>query len=135
MGYTLPTDDDNFPYCNSTEATACSRDAIYSLYLDGVCRGHGIKRACSVQEYTVSDKVPPTTQTTVPRFYFQFELSMPKSSKGQREYAPFKVVSTELLVVTDLGLMGNVGGLLGLFIGFSIIGVFEWIMEKCLQRF
>ena len=39
---------------------------------------------------------------------------------------PFKTVKTEYLLTTFMSLVGNVGGTLGMFVGFSFIGMADW---------
>ena len=36
---------------------------------------------------------------------------------------------TEYFVTTGLSLVGNVGGTLGMFIGFSFLGTAEWLLN------
>ena len=37
-----------------------------------------------------------------------------------------KNIKTELYVITELALLGNVGGILGIFVGLSFMGVSDW---------
>ena len=40
---------------------------------------------------------------------------------------PYKVIRTEYLILEDLNLIANVGGTLGLTVGFSFIATIEWL--------
>ena len=41
--------------------------------------------------------------------------------------APYKIVKQEYLVNSWISLVGTIGGTLGMFVGFSLIGTFEWV--------
>ena len=49
----------------------------------------------------------------------------PKSFWEVRSLKPFKTVKTEYWIMSGLSFVGNVGGTLGMFVGFSFIGVAE----------
>ena len=51
-------------------------------------------------------------------------------SKGDRTDELHLDVYTEYYVWTGVSLIGNVGGQLGLFIGFSFLGSWVWLMSK-----
>ena len=40
----------------------------------------------------------------------------------------------ETLIVDEIGLLGNLGGLLGLFVGFSIFGYLSIVLDAILDR-
>ena len=40
----------------------------------------------------------------------------------------------EMLIVDEIGLLGNLGGLLGLFVGFSIFGYVSIVLDGILDR-
>ena len=44
-------------------------------------------------------------------------------------------VFDEFIIMNALGLLGNVGGTLGMFIGFSFSGVIAMIISFCKQRY
>ena len=58
-------------------------------------------------------------------FGYQFEA--PKATRKQLSKEPFKNVKREVWVVTFASLVGNVGGTLGMLIGFSFFMGFEKI--------
>ena len=48
-----------------------------------------------------------------------------------------KTIKTEHYVITELALLGNVGGILGIFVGLSFMGVSDWTItgfEKVLRQ-
>ena len=52
----------------------------------------------------------------------------PKSFWELRSLEPFKTVKTEYWILSGLSFVGNVGGTLGMFVGFSFVGLAEWFM-------
>ena len=60
---------------------------------------------------------------------FGYKFKIPNSVRDLRTEEPFKTVKTEYLIVSLMSLVGNVGGTLGLFIGFSFATTFELIMD------
>ena len=53
--------------------------------------------------------------------------------RDHRSEEPYKTVRKEYLLMSGMSLVGNVGGMLGLFIGFSFLGLSESIMD-CITR-
>merc|ERR1711884_367137 len=61
-------------------------------------------------------------------FVLQFKFQRPVVSWQSLMNRPFKTVRTETLIMPWLSLIGNIGGTLGMCVGFSFIGTSEWIM-------
>ena len=40
----------------------------------------------------------------------------------------------EMLIIDEIGLLGNLGGLLGLFVGFSIFGYASTLLDMILEK-
>ena len=40
----------------------------------------------------------------------------------------------EMLIVDEIGLLGNLGGLLGLFVGFSIFGYVSIVLDAIVDK-
>ena len=59
----------------------------------------------------------------------EYKFSVPLFILDHRSEEPFKTVMTEYYVTTGLSLVGNVGGTLGMFIGFSFLGTAEWLLN------
>ena len=51
-----------------------------------------------------------------------------------RSKKPFKIVKTQYLITSIMTLVGNVGGTLGLFIGFSFLNISEWMIDFVTAR-
>ena len=49
--------------------------------------------------------------------------------RNHRSMEPLKSTYSEYWIVSDMALVGNVGGMFGLFIGFSFLGLFESVMD------
>jgi hypothetical protein len=47
----------------------------------------------------------------------------------------FKILAyDEMLIIDEIGLLGNLGGLLGLFVGFSIFGYASTLLDMILEK-
>ena len=69
---------------------------------------------------------------------YSFELDWDSQAasvrrRDHRSQEPYKTVHKEYLLMTGMSLVGNVGGMLGLFIGFSFLGISEWMID-CLSK-
>ena len=60
----------------------------------------------------------------------KLRIDLPDWSKGDRTKELQLDVYTEYYVWSGVNLVGNVGGQLGLFIGFSFLGSWVWLMSK-----
>ena len=70
-------------------------------------------------------------------YFLELRFSQPKSNRHQRSGEPFKTVYKETLSMTFMPFIGNIGGTLGMFIGFSLIDSADWLLrlvEKALSR-
>ena len=56
----------------------------------------------------------------------EIQFEVPSDLKNVGSVKPFKTVKTEYLITTFMSLVGNVGGTLGMFVGFSFIGMADW---------
>ena len=61
---------------------------------------------------------------------FDYQFTMPKSSRGERKNTPYKTIQTENLVWSALSLTANLGGILSMTIGFSFLGVLDYAISK-----
>jgi len=93
------------------------------------CKGYN-QKLCNVQEYPTVDSYAPYDVDDLKGFMFRYKFTLPKSSRGHRESKPFKIVSTEEFVWTELGLLGTIGGTLGLMIGFSFSSTTNVIIDS-----
>ena len=56
---------------------------------------------------------------------YKFEL--PDFNRDPRSDEPYKTVKREYLIITWISMIGTVGGTLGMFEGFSLIGTSQWL--------
>ena len=68
-------------------------------------------------------------------FWIAFKFGTPHATWNLRSEKLFKKVKTEKQTYSIWSLVGNVGGTLGMFIGFSILGTTEWLGEIIRQFF
>ena len=59
----------------------------------------------------------------------QFQLDVNFEPEFGTSNAPFKIVKREYLIMTWMSFIGNVGGTLGLFVGFSFVTTSEWFVD------
>ena len=86
------------------------------------------KKSCHAKEFkTIIDK--SELLKLIEGYDLSVRFGFPESSIDARPGVPFKTVKTEYLVVSWMSLLGNVGGTLGMFVGFSVIGTSEWCLE------
>ena len=61
-------------------------------------------------------------------YSLRLNFGTPKSTIDTRSDMPFKTVKREYWIMSWLSLIGNVGGTLGMFVGFSVITTAESAM-------
>ena len=65
----------------------------------------------------------------------EYKIDLPYSSKETRTNEPFKTSHEEYFIWNTFTFVGTVGGTLGLFLGFSFQGTFDWLWGRLLQQF
>ena len=96
------------------------------------------KKACRIKEYKI-EKASDSDFWEISSYPLAVGLKFdtPLTRRHSRLLLPYKTVHTEYLVTTWITLVGTVGGTLGMFVGFSIIGTSEWFMAniwKCFKN-
>ena len=84
------------------------------------------KRPCHVKQYRnkrIRGNKPNSDD--LENFLVSYQIKPPPSVNGQRKEMPLKTVNTEYLIVGWMSLKCNVGGMTGLFVGFSFMGMYE----------
>ena len=119
---------DNYQQCNSTTSRLCQK-IFWTLYQDeDICKG----AKCFVSEYAATDYYAPKKIEGHNGFLFKIrQIGTPKSSSGKRvRVRPYKTVNTEFYILDTYQLIGQIGGTLGLMIGFSFLGSAVSIKES-----
>lgn len=112
----------------------CSKEA-----LKGIVRSQAkhCKKTCEIKEYKLEEASNANSlKLNNGTIAVGLRFDTPPS-RYSRLMLPYKTVDTEYLVMTWISLVGAVGGTLGMFVGFSIIGTSEWFMAnvwKCLKK-
>ena len=131
--FSLPFgDDETIPICTSEIDKYCFGQIIcQKLKLDQATH---YKKSCHVKEFSIkhdsSGLLPCKNKNKNDRelvIEVKFDTT-PKSFWELRSLEPFKTVKTEYYIISGLSFVGNVGGTLGMFVGFSFIGVADWFM-------
>ena len=126
--FTLPYAGINIPICNNQQDKDCYKQVLKQLRLD---QHKHCKKACHVKEFILDSKtehghkIPDSPN----KFALDLSFNSPSSTKNLRSDQPFKTMSTEYSTLSEMTLLGNVGGHLGMFVGFSFITCSEWFLE------
>ena len=56
------------------------------------------------------------------------KLRSQREMRDARSNELYKTVFTETYVISGVSLLGNAGGILGMFVGFSFIGIYETLV-------
>ena len=141
--YSLPSQQPlvDFPACNTLNGSKCNlKKFLHIMKSEEDCK-HDHKKTCHVQEYITGDAMTPYPIEDLNGFIFEYQLELPKSTRGRRASSPFKRVNKEDFIQTEFRLIGSLGGTLGLMIGFSfskitdgIVDLFFWIFELVKSR-
>ena len=145
--FSLPFDAYHIPVCKHELDRVCNLKVIEDL------RSDLTGRACKMKEYKIEDEylgllhmvtgqsentidVPEWTTWIVENWdmdgkkpsntlIFEQAFELPRELK-QWTNAPFKTIYTEVETTSFLALLGSIGGTMGMFVGFSLIGSTGW---------
>ena len=85
------------------------------------------KKSCKVQEYK-SMLMKQVELEGNDKFILEYRWEAPQSTRDARSNELYKTVFTETYVISGVSLLGNAGGILGMFDGFSFIGIYETLV-------
>ena len=122
---TLPTNTrlKDIENCKDEKVIDCKRKLLISLFHnDNVCPISKISKACVIKEYRANDFAAPIRIDGLNGFVFRVAMDPPTSSRDYKVSHPIKTLFTEYYLLTELQLIGTIGGTLGLMIGFSFMG-------------
>ena len=131
----LQLEDGKIPICDSEEDSQCFINVLQELKRD---QQDHCKKSCLVKEFVISHNSENIGQPTLDwqegRFLkISLDLEHPPGTRDIREDSLFKNVRTEYLILPWPALIANVGGTLGMFIGFSFIGTSEWMIDYLIE--
>ena len=86
------------------------------------------KKSCSLKEFRV-EKTLESSSSQGSRLTVLIQFGLPESTRGFISKTLFKTVKTEQYIISGLQLLGNVGGILGIFVGFSFLGMTEPVLS------
>ena len=129
----LQLEDRNIPICDpEQDDIQCFGDVLGHLTSD---QQDHCKKTCLVKEYIMAPTYDHGGVIDEEENFMILSLSLehPPGTKDIREDSLFKHVRTEYLIMPWTSLIANVGGTLGMFIGFSFIGTSEWMMDYLIR--
>ena len=85
------------------------------------------KKSCKVQEYK-SMLMKQVELEGNDKFILEYHWEAPQSTRDARSNKLYKTAFTETYVISGVSLLGNAGGILGMFVGFSFIGIYETLV-------
>ena len=128
--FPLPVVETEIPICDDSDMK-CGQEALMKLeFGDRECQ-----KSCMVKEFEATMKRTPAEGDRRKEIRFEYKFGLPRSMRDGSFRQPFKYVKTEYFITDFMTLVGTVGGTLGMFVGFSIIGSLESVIElagKCL---
>ena len=125
----LPFRNNKTPICSQDIEKWCYQRVLERLMLD---QTELSTRTCKVKEFKIKPK--PISKNTVDGnlvVWIKFERAEEEIANA-REWLTtrtFKTVKREQYVISTFSLIGNIGGTLGMFVGFSFLSTSEWIMN------
>ena len=126
----LPFSEERIPICQDSDLIQCYLNVLQKLKSD---QEQHCKEACHAKEFKAEVEYWNqngfngfNTGINGSRLNVQFKL--PIATKVMRSSQPLKTMKKEYFVLSWMSLFGNVGGTLGMFIGFSFLTSTEWIM-------
>ena len=63
------------------------------------------------------------------QFIVEYSFDPPRDTRDSRTTNPYKTIKKEHFTMSSMSLLGSVGGTLGMFVGFSFIGLSETLMN------
>ena len=116
--------------CKNESDKLCYEEVLNQLKSD---QNKYCLKSCHAKEFEAADMgrmYPPAGYDRKKLFAFGYKFPLPKSIVNLRHNEPVKTIKEELLIVDTMSLVGNIGGTLGLFVGFSFFGATQWLMES-----
>ena len=119
----LPFRENKLSICKSPNEKLCYQEPLEKMMLD---QNKHCKPSCRIKEFKVV-RGPRMPNPGGSKVIISFEL--PAATRRQLTKIPQKTVLKEYHVITGVAFLGNVGGMLGIFVSFSWLGMSEWILK------
>ena len=116
------------PLCKTEEEKKCYQNVLMELKTD---QDKHCLKLCQVKEFKTNRYITNLNKGVLAPYLHGLDIKfvLPKSVTDHRSEKVYKIVKKEYLVVPWTTLVGNVGGTLGMFIGFSFVGFSDWILR------
>ena len=146
--YSLPFDKKIFPICKDKNSRICYDNILRDLESE---QEKYCKKSCHVKEFKTKmlnglsgmerkwgskwtrwqNESWTWNDTFMPHNaqFFEYSFHSPISRTNIRTKRPFKTIHRECWKMSGMSLIGNIGGTLGMFVGFSFLGSFEWFLD------
>ena len=127
--YTLPFVDKDIPLCENEFDRACYEEILMELESN---QENDCQKLCHTKEYQTEvgqSKYQSCSANETCSMSFRYQFEVPQAIRDYRSRKPFKTIKREFLIMDGISLVRNVGGTLGVFVGFSFIGAAEWLLE------
>ena len=124
--------DDSIPLCKNNIEAHCYEDIMGKLketqekYCQKLCHSKEFKTQFKSEE-------PLFGRLHEEYYTLLLEFKTPHASLDLRSNLPIKFVRKEYFIVHAMSLVGNIGGTLGMFVGFSFITTSEWFLHAFLE--
>ena len=127
--YSMPYSDDVISVCQyhwipSTESK-CFEQILHKLEENQETK---CQKSCQVKEYQTEIDPSWNQFYSAGTFGFEYNFIKQASTNNLRSKKIFKKVKEEYFITTEVSLLGNIGGTLGMFVGFSFVGTSESVI-------
>ena len=127
-----PTMNSTIPLCQDFDCRVIMSDILSQQKQD---LNQRCMKSCHVKEFKFAEKTITTHRLEKEdAFVMEIRFDVPASTNSRRIQEPFKIVKNEYLRIDFISLVGVVGGTLGLFAGFSFLGVGEGMVDTFLGK-
>ena len=119
------------PICNTEEDRVCHEKLLSDLIAGSHC-----KRKCVVKEFQFQMECNDTVESEALSGQEPYAFKLNYRFHAQKVGSSAKILKTikrEYLLVTWISLVENIGGTLGFFVGFSLLGTCEWLTDSIAQ--
>ena len=130
LPYTMPFNNLIIPVCQyywtPSIESECFEKILHKLEenQETECR-----KFCQVKEYQTEKDLTWDRLYYAGEFGFEYKFIKKDSTNDLRSKKIFKKVKEEYFITNEVSLLGNIGGTLGMFVGFSFIGTSESVIN------